>query len=313
MHYGHAELLAGSCTRSPNLQSSVPYPIIYHLHRTAILVGAGELFLHRPLLAGKSHAVAPAALGREGEGAAASLLGVCLGHLGSSFGHRDFSFQMQALVACRLESHTIGNTGHQVAALREELQFGLRRSLIDLRLTAKRTKRHLVEKVARFLGFVKDRKDAAVKLLVVAIVFLRHTVVVEPLLRDFVVGMLRDAPVQLPSRIGPQLIVAAVKRVLQHKGAVHLPVLQFQLLTLHEVTVLIQQLSIEDTAQATWRPCVAAAHIGLVVDGVAQEIAGVVHVDEHLFLRDGLTELLQTVGPTFQCRWNLLGKSTLGN
>ena len=122
--------------------------------------------------------------------------------------------------------------------------------------------------------------------------------------------MLGDAPVELPARVGPQLVVAAIERVAEHERAMHLSALQLQLLPLHEVAVLVQQLGIEHAADAAGRPGVRAPHVSLVVDGVAQEVARVVHVHENLFLGNGLAELPEAVGPAIERGRSLLGKAT---
>ena len=158
-----------------------------------------------------------------------------------------------------------------------------------------------MEEVARFLGLVEDRENAAVEFLVVTIILPRYTFVKEPLLGNAVMGVLRYAPIELPTCIGPQFIVTAIECVLQHEAAMRLTVLQFKLLATDEVTILIQQLGIEDTADTARRPCVAAADVSLVVDGVAQEVACVVHVNKNLFLRNRLAELFKPVCPTFEC------------
>ena len=154
--------------------------------------------------------------------------------------------------------------------------------------------------VARLLRLVKDREDTAVELLVVDVILLRHPFIEEPLLGHLVVRMLRDTPVELPPRVGTQFVVASVERVLQDETAVSLTAMQLQLLPLHEITVLVQQLSIEHSAQTTRCAGVAATHIRLIIKGVAQEITGIVHVDEDLFLRQGLAKLVQAVSPAVE-------------
>ena len=217
---------------------------------------------------------------------------------------------MQPLVARCLEGYAVGHAGHEVAAFGEELQLGLGRCLVNLRLSAQGAQGHLVDEVARLFRFVEDGEDAAVELLVVAVVFLGHALVVEPLLGIDAMGMLGDAPVELPARVGPQLVVAAIEGVGQYEGAMRLSALKLQLLALHEVAVLVQQLGIEDTADAARCACVCAAHVSLVVDGVAQKVAGVVRVNEDLFLRNGLAELPEPVGPAFERGGSRLSKST---
>ena len=155
---------------------------------------------------------------------------------------------MQALVARDLESHPVRHSSHQVSPFRKELQLGFGRSLVHFRLATKGTQGHFVIEVARFLRFVEDGKNATVQFLVVRIILLRHPLVEEPLLGNDVVGMFRDAPIELPARIGSQLIVSAIERILQDKAAMHLSVLEFQYLAFHQIAVLIQQFCIENSA-----------------------------------------------------------------
>ena len=209
---------------------------------------------------------------------------------------------MQTFVAGRFEGYPVRHARHEIATLGKELQLRLGRRLVYLREAAQGAKRHLVEEVARLLGLVEDGKDAAIQLLVVLIVFPRHPLVEEPELGYLVVRVLRESPVELPARVGPQLVVAAVERVLQDEAPMHLAVLQFKLLALHEVAVLIEQLSVKHAAQPAWRPRIAAADVGLVINGIAQEITCVVHVDEDLFLRDSLAECLQPLSPALERR-----------
>ena len=271
------------------------------MNGNAVLVGTWQRLLHGSFLAGKGHGVALSALRREDERTATALLYIRFcNDIARALGHRHLSFKVQALVACRFESDAVGDASHKVAAFREELQLRLGRGLVYFRLATQGTKRHLVEEVAWLLGLVENGKDAAIELVVIEIVLPRHAFIEEPLLGNLVVGMFRDTPIELPSRVGSQLVIAAIKRVLQDKTAVHLAVLKFELLTFHEIAVLIQQFCIENTAQTAWRTGIATTDICLIVNGIAQEIARIVHVHKDLFLRNRLAESLQAVGPTFE-------------
>ena len=209
---------------------------------------------------------------------------------------------MKSLVACGFERYPVRHACHEVATFGKQLELGLGRSLVHFRLPTEGTERHLVIEVAWLFRFVEHGKDAAVELLVVHVVLPRHAFVEEPLLRNLFVWMLRDAPVELPSRVGPQFVVAPVERVLQGKAAMSLSALQLQLLSLHEIAVLIQQFGIEHSADSAWRASVTPADVCLVVNGVAKEIASIIHVDIDLFLRNRLAKPVETVGPSVERR-----------
>ena len=138
--------------------------------------------------------------------------------------------------------------------------------------------------VAWHIGFIKHRKNPAVKFLIVTIELLGHPFIKEPLLGNLIVRMLRNAPVELPTRISPQLIIAAVESIRQDETAVHLTISQFQLLPFHKITILIEQLRIENTAQSARSSGITTTDIGLIIYGISQEIARIVHMNKHLLL-----------------------------
>ena len=123
--------------------------------------------------------------------------------------------------------------------------------------------------IARHIRCVKHRKNPAVKFLIVTIELLGHPFIKEPLLGNLIVRMLRNTPVELPTRISPQLIVAAIERILQNKTAMHLTIAQFQLLPLHKKAVLIEQLRIENTTQSARSSGIATAYICLIIYGIS--------------------------------------------
>ena len=151
-----------------------------------------------------------------------------------------------------------------------------------------------------------DRKDAAVQFIVVAIILLRHFFAVEPFLGVCCVRMFRLSPVQLPSGVGPQFIEARIERILQGKRTPALAVCHLYQLPFNEIAVLIQQIGIEHSAYVAWYSEVCAPRVCLKPYCVAKEIAGVVRVDIHLFLRYRFAEAGQSVGPLANCSRNIL-------
>ncbi len=285
MHHSHTKLFAGRAARCLDLYLSVPHSIIHDLQCYTIHIGTRKLFFCRAFLAGIGRGVSLAALRREGERAATSLLDVCFGNNRTrALGHRHLAIQVKPLIACGFEGYPIRHTSHNVSTFGEELQPWFGRRLVYLRQATKRAKGHLVEEVAWLLRLIKNREDTAVEFFIVLIILLRHAFIKEPLLGDLVVRMLRDAPVELPARVGSQLVIASVECILQDKASMHLSVPQLELLSLYEVAVLIQQLRIKDSAQSARRACIATTHVCLVIYGISKEIARVVHVHEDLFL-----------------------------
>ena len=210
---------------------------------------------------------------------------------------------MESFVARDLEGYAIRNACNQVSTFREKLQFGFGRRFVHFRNTAKRTQGHFVEEIARLFRFIEDGKDSAVKLLVILIILLSHSLIEEPLLGDDIVRMLRNAPVKLPSCIGSEFVITAIKRVLQDETSVSLTILQFELLTLNEVTILIEQLRIKHATYSAGSSRIATTHISLIIKGVAQKIASIVCVDEDLLLRNALAKLIEPFSPPVEgCR-----------
>lgn len=82
------------------------------------------------------------------------------------------------------------------------------------------------------------------------------------------VGMGEGSPIELPARIGPQLVEAGIERVGQREGAGGLPGSQPQHLPLHQVAVLVEELHVEHFAQVGGEQTVGMQHIGFVIDGV---------------------------------------------
>ena len=241
-------------------------------------------------------------LGREDKGATASVLGdgggedlLPMQQLKGALAHLAFAG------GC-FESHTAGDSRHEVSALGEEREAKLGGLRLILEITAKGTECHIAVVVAIDLGFVVNGEDTGVELLVVAEEILGHRLVVEPVFRTPNVVMLGLTPIELPAGVGAQLEVAGVKGVGQGEESVTTPILHLHKLTLDEVAVVVPELAVEHAADAAGAVFVGAAGVGGKPDGVAEEIGGVVHVDEDLLLRYRLSEAGEAVGQTFQGR-----------
>ena len=103
--------------------------------------------------------------------------------------------------------------------------------------------------------------------------------------------VLENAPVQLPAGIGPQFVEPAVLNLMvQGKEAVAPSFLHLYKFALHQIAVVVQQLHIQHTADVRRLAGSRFLQIGREPDGVALKIAGVVHVNINLLLRNGLAE-----------------------
>ena len=93
------------------------------------------------------------------------------------------------------------------------------------------------------------------------------------------------APIELPARIGSQFIIAGIGRIGKAERAVAHAVSQAQRLPFHQIAILVEEFGIKHTADVRGRHLAVSEHIRLVPDGVAQEVAVVVHVYRHYLLR----------------------------
>ena len=269
---------------------------------TSLVLRLGQLCGGRAAVPCQGGCVFLSRFGGEGDAAASAPFGLCLGHLLSgTVLYRERACHMAAFLVVGLKGHPVCRSGHQMAALGIEGHRSLGALLLLLEHAAHGAQGHVGRVVARCQGFVVDGEHTAVQLVIVQIVLLAHLFAEEPPFGILRVGMFIGTPVELPAGIGPQFVESAVERVGEAERAVPLSVLHLQQLSLHQIAVLIEQLRIQYAAYLAGCACVGAPEVGLVVDGIAQIVAGVVHVDEDLFLWQGLSEFLQPFGPPFQC------------
>ena len=210
--------------------------------------------------------------------------------------------QMLAISFVRFVSHTSPRSFHYHSAFWIEIQDWRIFLHIRAEIAHMRTLRHVVIIDAWHFWLVVEREDATVEFLVVAIELLRHFLIEEPTLSRPSVGMLIFAPIQLPTRIGSQLVEAAIEGIVQDKRACALTVFQLYEMTLQHIAFLIPEFSIEQLAQVREFTRVAPANISLEVKRIASKIAGVVQVQEHFFLRNVTAKEFQVLFPTFQRR-----------
>ena len=119
-----------------------------------------------------------------------------------------------------------------------------------------------------------------------------HPAVVEQFVVLAPIGVLRDAEVHHPTGVGAQFIVAGIERVTQLEVAVAITLVSDdQVLTLDDKAVGRDELHIEDMAHISIAQVVGTYHIGLVPDGVALEVTGIVEVQIHLLLHGGVAQL----------------------
>ena len=185
------------------------------------------------------------------------------------------------------EGYPALQTLHQRAAFREERERGSGSRRVHAIVTQVGTLAHVQFTVAGRLRLVIHRERATVELFIVAEKLIAHGPVEEPVSVSQRMGMRIFAPVELPAGIGPQFIESAVEGGVGRKPeeTVALPAYHLQHLPLHQIAVVVEQFGIQNTAPVGGKPAPRLAQIGLEPDGVTQIIAGVVHVDVHLFLR----------------------------
>ena len=94
------------------------------------------------------------------------------------------------------------------------------------------------------------------------------------------------------SGIGPQFIIPGIERVGEYEHAVRHAVRHLELLALHEVAVRREQFHVEDPAQRGQRAGIALRHVAFIPYCVADEVACVVEMKIHFFLRQRLAECL---------------------
>ena len=213
--------------------------------------------------------------------------------------HGEATLQVLTILVIDLESHTVGHALHQVAAFGIERDNGLGFLVRGTEHAAQGTRSHVLHVFSLLARMVIDGKDTRIEFVVVAIVFVHHLVAQEPTLGILRMVVLVKAPVELPPRVGAELIVASIERIEQDNGTIALTLLHLHLLPLHKIAVLVEQLDIEQLTQRRRTP-VAQAHVCLVIECVAQIIAGIVHVDEDFFLWNLLAEELQPLGPAIE-------------
>ena len=273
----------------------------FHLDGYAQLFDVFQLFAHREAAVRRREhgAILPAGLWREGEGPASALLRLGGGH------QRVGAHQLQAAVAClavlhrSLECHAAGQSLHHVSPLGIERELELRFVGVGLEITAQRTQCHVSCEHAFFLGFVVDGEHAAIEFLVVAEEVACHGLVVEVAFGVAAVWVFGLSPVQLPSGVGPQLEESRVEGVGQCEESAAPSVAHLHQLALHEESVVVPQFGIQHAADSARASAVGAPCVGREPEGVAQEVASVVHVHVHLLLRHALPEQSCPLG---QCR-----------
>ena len=148
--------------------------------------------------------------------------------------------------------------------------------------------------VAGNIGLTIYRYHARVKTIPLAVVVGSHLTVIElPRLRSGIV-VLTDTEVQHPAGIGPQLVVAGVEGVAEHKLSAGMAFGgDDDVLALHEQTVRREQLDIEDAAHVGRRQVVSTDYVCLKPQGVADEVALVIGVYVDFLLNLGNGRLLQ--------------------
>ena len=154
---------------------------------------------------------------------------------------------------------------------------------------------HQLSVLAFFLRFVINGKHTAVEFIVVAEEVVLQLFGVEPLVGVLSVLPLIQSPVELPACVGPQFVIASIGIVVDDEVGVASSVGHFHQLALHEVSLLVVEFHVEYTANLGGLSVVGLGGVGREPYCVADEVAGVVEMDIHLLLRQGLSEAFEMV------------------
>ena len=201
------------------------------------------------------------------------------------------AFHLLAIRHGCFKGNTILHTSYQVAAFgkEREVEFALVRIVPEL--TAHHTQGHVASVVSWSERSVIDREDTTVKLVVVAEIFAFHLLVPEHETVAAGVFVLMFSPVQLPARISTKFVEAAVlNHIVQGEEAVTTSFAHLDELSLHQVSVVVQQFHIKHTTNLRRPVGIRLPRVGREPNGVALEIASVIEMDIHLFLRNGFAE-----------------------
>ena len=202
-----------------------------------------------------------------------------------------------AILVGKLKRHACRQTLHQLSALRIETaeQLLLRFAAHVLLRPLIYVLAHVVTLVLRLAVYGEHAREQTVPL---AEEVFRHLVVVEQVAVVARIVSVADVEVQHPPRVGPQLIVARIERVLQHELPACMAVAAHDdALSLHYQSVGREQLHVEQSAHVGGLQVVSSQHVGLIPQCVTDEVARVVSMHIHflLHLRIVGKRLLQVV------------------
>ena len=127
-------------------------------------------------------------------------------------------------------------------------------------------------------GFVVDREDTTVELVVITVEVVVHLLGDEPLLADLGVRPMEKSPVELPSGVGPELVESGICVVAYDKVAVASSVAHLNEFALHEVALMVVEFHIEHSADLGWFVVIGLCGVGREPEGVSDEVACVVGV-----------------------------------
>ena len=201
------------------------------------------------------------------------------------------AFRPLAIVEGCLERHSARQSLHEIAAFGIERERQL--SIISrIRIEAPHgPEGHVVGVFARLNGLVVDGKHAAVELLIVAEVLPLLPLAREPLF--YLLGMLalEASPIELPTGIGPELVEAGILYLsVEGEESLAMTLLHLDEFALYQVPFLPEKFHIEHAAHVGRPVCIGPPQVGREPNGIAKLVAGVVHVDEDLLLRNGPTK-----------------------
>ena len=124
-------------------------------------------------------------------------------------------------------------------------------------------------------------------------------------------GVFRLSPVELPTGVGPKFEVSRIQSVWQGEKPAAPSVAHLHQLAFYEEPVVVPQLGVQHAADLARPTAVRPAGKRREPDRIAQEVASIVHLHEHLLLRDALAYEPRPFSKLFQW-WEVVTQRLYG-
>ena len=106
---------------------------------------------------------------------------------------------------------------------------------------------------------------------------------------------LKHSPIELPSGVCSQFIITRISLLVDDEVGISPSVIHLHQFPLHQISFLIVEFNIKHATDLGRLAVVGLGAEGREPDGVANEVAGVVHVDIYFLLRQVVPETLQVI------------------